>query len=119
MGDEPTNGGVCGAIRRGVLVRNGWRAISFVGHLRLLVRYPGPRPTGINKDQGNQGQNNNRSKSTKDDDRYEPRPKALTDLENPSPSHGWSSECLPEKRSGSRECKRVCGRDCKVSQKWC
>ena len=88
MLDEPTDSRVDRSIRIVVLVRNRWRAISFVGHFRFLVRCIPPRPTGIDTNKGNQGHNSDGTKCAEDDDRYEPCPKALANLENSSTSHG-------------------------------
>ena len=114
MLDEPTDSRVDGSTRIVVLVGDCWRAISFVGHFRFLVRCVPPWPTGIDTNKGNQGHNSNGTKCAEDDDRYEPCPKALANLENSSTSHGWPSECLPWKRSGSCRRKRACGRISKL-----
>jgi len=94
MRDEPTDVRVDRPIKRRMFVRNRWRAVCFVGHRRFLVGYPLPRPTGIDANQGNQGNNSNKTESAEDDDRYEPCPKALADLEKRGPSHSWSSGYL-------------------------
>jgi len=90
MRNEPTDSRVDRPIERGMFVRGCGRAVDFVGHLRLLVGYPPPRPTGIDAERGNQGNNSNKTEGAEDDDRYEPCPKALADLEKRGPSHGWS-----------------------------
>ena len=99
MCDEPTDGRVDRSIREIVLVRSRWGAISFVGHLGLLVSHPPPQPTGIDADKDNQGYNSNGTESAEDDDRYEPCPKTSAHLENRRSGHGWSSKSLP----GTRE----------------
>lgn len=92
MRDEPTDGRVDRPIERRVLVRSRWCAISFVGHLRFLIRYLPPGPTLMETDKEDQGHNSNRTENAEDDDGYEPRPKAFANLENRGSSHGWSSE---------------------------
>ena len=92
MRDEPTDGRVDRPIERRVLVRHRWRAISFVGHLRFLIRCAPQGPTGISPDQDNQGHNSNGTENAEDDDGYEPRPKAIAGLEDRGSSHGLSSE---------------------------
>ena len=117
MCDKPTNGGVDRPVRRSVIIRSSWHAIGFVGHLGLPIHDLPPRPTGIDIDRGDQGQNNNETERAEDEDGYEPCPKALTHLKDRSSSHGWSSECVLEIRSGSCGYKRACGRYSKVPQK--
>lgn len=106
MSDEPTDDRVDRPVMRRVLIRNRWRAISFVGHLRFLIRYLPPRPTEMDTDQGNQGYSSNRTEGAEDDDRYEPGSKAFTDLGSRGSSHVGRKRCLPVTRSGSCDCKR-------------
>ena len=98
MGDKPTDGMVDRPIRRKILVRNRWGAISFVGRLRFLIHYLPSGPTEIDTDQDNQGHNSHRTESAKDDNGYEPRSKALVDLESRGSGHSWSSEISSSKK---------------------
>ena len=108
MRDEPTDGSVDRPIRRRVPVRKRWRAIDFTGRPRLLVRYPLSRQADTS--QGSQRDDSNRTENAENDYGYEPRPEALTDLEDrrSGSSHGRLSELS----SSNKECerKRACDR---------